>query len=127
ELEILAVGDFVSVDGKGRHCNGVRFVLVVPAKQGGLTALQTQRRAAFRNLDHAWLNRTHHQLRQARLPYLVAEGQLVQHVRQRFRMHQSVFDSYVKQLVPGLSGTVIQRHSSQSIIEGAADLTYILT
>jgi hypothetical protein len=57
----------------------------------------------------------------------VAEGQLVQHVRQRFRMHQPVFDSYVKQLVPGLSGRVIQRHSSQSVIEGAADLTYILT
>jgi len=39
-------------------------------------------------------------------------------------MHQPVFDSYVKQLVPGLSGRVFNVNRSQSIIEarGGPDL-----
>jgi hypothetical protein len=32
KLEIFAVGHFVLIDGKCGHGNGVRFVLVVPAK-----------------------------------------------------------------------------------------------
>ena len=74
-------------------------VFVIPAKQVGMTARQSESRRSRRNLDHAWLNRRHDQVRHMRFGDFVIEWQLVQHVGQRLRVHQAMFDRNIQQLV----------------------------
>ena len=126
ELEIFAVGDFVLIDGEGGHFDGVCFVLVVPAEHVRLTARQTERRVARRNLDHARCNRRTTNSGATRLPSTFwSKRQLVQHVRQRFRMHQAVFDGHIQQLARGMPGLVMQRRRSQTLIERLPDLLHV--
>ncbi len=96
ELQILAIRHFVAVDGEGRKRHETFFILVVPAK-GPVTAGAAQCRHPFGNLDHLGLDGRSCEFRRRCLGNLLLVRQLVEHVGQRFCMHEAVLDGHMEQ------------------------------
>src|SRR5438105_6704696 len=98
ELEILPVGDRVPLLRKNRNVYDVGFGFVVPAESIDVGAGEPKSRTAGGNFNHPWRERWSRTIRFTRLPNLLIERQLMQHVGEGFRMHQPMFNGHVEQL-----------------------------
>ena len=102
ELEILPVCHLIPIDGKRRDVNSVSFVLVVPAKQIAV-AREAKCNGTGGNFDAPVIHRRSNAGEGFVLPYFAIQRQLMQHVGQRFRMHEAVLNGYVEQSAQGKS------------------------
>ena len=99
-VQILPVRHFVPIDGKLRDVNGVGLILVVPPKRLA-AAFETERDDASRDLDAAVVPKRSDDAERFFFPNVgpnfAVERQLVQHVGERFRVHQAVLNGHVEQ------------------------------
>ena len=99
ELEKITIRDFIGVDRKGRNVNRMSLKLVVPAKRIARSR-NPERRDACWDINHprkdqpAALGGRQGTIAQRR--NLPVGGQLVQHVRQGFRVHEAMLNRHVQ-------------------------------
>ena len=116
EPQIVAVRHHVAVDLERGHVDALFAELVVPAEPAAF-ARQAERRAAGRHADHFERKRRDRRRRLrariASVAILLSQRQLMQHVRERFGVHQPMLDRDFEQLRGRFAGGIAARRRSR--------------
>src|SRR6266403_1954072 len=122
EAQILLIRHVVCIDGEGGDVHAMFLKFVVPAKSSVLPPPHAQRRYSCRDCDfdrNAWLSCWR---RQNRAAEFALDRQLVQHVAQRFGVHQAMFDGDIEQaaMFEALQAGVFRSGRPQRVVQRAA-------
>src|SRR5579871_971581 len=91
----MLIRDLVLIDLECGNMDGVRFEFVVPTEVLGLSR-QAEYYIAFRNRNHLGINGRSCSFGWVCLGNLTIDGQLMEHVSERLKMHQAVLDGNVQ-------------------------------
>ena len=121
KFQILAVCDLVPVEGERRHIHDVRVKFVVPTEAAGIGA---QRHAARWNLDHPRRKPIGRRRIRLMLADFSIKQQLMQHVRERFHMHQTMLDCDIQEL--GRSFVSRPSAGNERVVEFGTYVVFVL-